>query len=254
MDCRDIEQLIDAYLDRELRPEEAERLEGHLDACAACSQQYRPVIEALRGGDELPVPAGLRERVLAAVLDVQMQAEPSGLLYVEDEAAERCATAVSAVAPLLTEQWHTGTGLNGRQNAVHQIQPARRGFSRWLLQPSSIGSLAACVVLAFSALLAWQIRPVAVAPDTRVTAEVAEPHSTFLTQAFAMGQAQAAVLRTSANPAPMFAQALAIDRLMQPPDEAAVLANRRSLRDLPTDTPPGVPEITILITGLKLGV
>ncbi|MEP7310546.1 MAG: anti-sigma factor [Acidobacteriota bacterium] len=39
MDCRDVEGVLDAYLDRELEPAESAPVREHLGACAACRQR-----------------------------------------------------------------------------------------------------------------------------------------------------------------------------------------------------------------------
>ena len=39
MDCGDLERQLDAYLDQELRAEQAAAVGEHLRSCAACSRQ-----------------------------------------------------------------------------------------------------------------------------------------------------------------------------------------------------------------------
>lgn len=65
--CRQIEQQIQNYLDRELNETQQQELLAHLDRCDACRASYAPLLEAI--GDlegELPatVPAGLLQKVL----------------------------------------------------------------------------------------------------------------------------------------------------------------------------------------------
>jgi anti-sigma factor (TIGR02949 family) len=41
MTCADAFARLDAYLDRTLTPEEAQEVEGHLQACSECACEYR---------------------------------------------------------------------------------------------------------------------------------------------------------------------------------------------------------------------
>lgn len=67
MSCRERREIISAYVDGEIPPEEARLLEEHLAGCAGCRdlvRRMRTLDEglALSGGD---VPPGFRERVFA---------------------------------------------------------------------------------------------------------------------------------------------------------------------------------------------
>jgi anti-sigma factor (TIGR02949 family) len=40
-DCEKCEELLQGYLDRDLKPEEVQTAEGHLDGCDYCRRRYR---------------------------------------------------------------------------------------------------------------------------------------------------------------------------------------------------------------------
>ncbi|MFQ6131039.1 MAG: zf-HC2 domain-containing protein [Armatimonadota bacterium] len=70
LNCKAAQEAASAYLDAELEPRVAERLEAHLMACAQCAEQFEllrlcvPAPPAVR-----PVPAGMRQRILATVAE-----------------------------------------------------------------------------------------------------------------------------------------------------------------------------------------
>ena len=70
-DCAEAFARLDDYLDRELAPEELERVARHLEVCATCAEEFRfeaRVIELLKQRiTQLRAPAELRERVERAV-------------------------------------------------------------------------------------------------------------------------------------------------------------------------------------------
>ena len=68
MDCRDLETLIDVYWDREIDPDRAASVRRHLGQCASCHARYAAMDEWLGSPNRLTVPAGLRGRVLEAVI------------------------------------------------------------------------------------------------------------------------------------------------------------------------------------------
>lgn len=69
MECREVEQMIDAYLDRELPAGEARAVESHLADCAACRDRHGPVVDMLTVPEPARVPDGLRDRIVTAVSD-----------------------------------------------------------------------------------------------------------------------------------------------------------------------------------------
>jgi anti-sigma factor RsiW len=67
MECREIQEMIGAYVDSEVRPEEARRVEEHLGECGEC----RAAVKRMRALDvavaraEGDVPHGFREDLFA---------------------------------------------------------------------------------------------------------------------------------------------------------------------------------------------
>lgn len=72
MECRDVERLIDAYLDRELSAESAHEVESHLASCPTCRGRYGGMVSLLTSTGEVDVPEGLRDRIMAGVRDQSM--------------------------------------------------------------------------------------------------------------------------------------------------------------------------------------
>ncbi len=106
MNCQRVRELLPAYVDGDLEPEDRDRVSQHLGACAGCSQRlavHRQLVAAL---PELPGPPG--EAVVAARLRAHVMAQVGGRpdwrpLW---QAAERIGNAagwlaVSALAALL---------------------------------------------------------------------------------------------------------------------------------------------------------
>jgi len=67
MECREIEWLIDAYLDRTLSRRVAGELGAHLESCSVCRKTYGPMLRLLSSPEPIAVPDGLRDRIAAAV-------------------------------------------------------------------------------------------------------------------------------------------------------------------------------------------
>jgi anti-sigma factor RsiW len=67
MGDRDSERLIDAWLDGDLPADEAARVETGLRCDPELRRDFGPMVELLRSPEPTSVPAGLRERVVAAV-------------------------------------------------------------------------------------------------------------------------------------------------------------------------------------------
>jgi anti-sigma factor RsiW len=73
VNCKEVIELVDAYLDGELDPVNNREIEGHLQKCSACYQlfkEHHAVVGAV--GVVAPyhkAPAGLRERVQASLRD-----------------------------------------------------------------------------------------------------------------------------------------------------------------------------------------
>lgn len=77
MECRDNKLLIEAYWDRHLPAEMARQVERHLRSCPACRAEYGPVDVLLSEPEPVATPAGLRDRIMAAVAPLDMPATQS---------------------------------------------------------------------------------------------------------------------------------------------------------------------------------
>jgi len=71
--CRGMDPLLDAYLDSELAPAQVVEVDRHLQECGACAERIA-LDRAIRAGVRrtvraTPMPEGLRERVVARMLD-----------------------------------------------------------------------------------------------------------------------------------------------------------------------------------------
>lgn len=70
MNCRDIQNRISMYVDRETSPEENRLIRAHVYACPECQaelQAVEAVKSSLRGLSHCEPPAGMEDRLLAAV-------------------------------------------------------------------------------------------------------------------------------------------------------------------------------------------
>lgn len=69
--CEQVFRLLDDYLDRELSPDEIERVEEHLDTCAQCASESRferGMLEGLKAKiRQIDVPTSLVEKVETAL-------------------------------------------------------------------------------------------------------------------------------------------------------------------------------------------
>lgn len=65
--CEETLRRLEDFLDRELTPEEMQRVQAHLDTCAACTSQFRFESQVLDGLREkvrrIALPADLREKI-----------------------------------------------------------------------------------------------------------------------------------------------------------------------------------------------
>ncbi len=65
--CKDIQEVVERHLDRELDGAGEAALREHLAACSQCRGLYQPLLEMIRQVEQAPapeVPAGLYQRVL----------------------------------------------------------------------------------------------------------------------------------------------------------------------------------------------
>lgn len=215
MDCGDIERLIDAYLDRELTAAATDEVQAHLNECVACRRRYGPLVEMLTTPDVPAVPPGLREKVLAAVAEIPAATKGGRYMHRRDAGA---------------------------------TPPAHI----WRLQPAWIGALAACILLSFTSWTAWRLG-YNHGKKSPTASEVPAPVVIRTSPGFLLSLAQLALPGT--NPLPLVAQSAAIDRLLEPPDEACVILPRLvGQQAAPMEPPPNVPQMSILLSLPSLGV
>ena len=72
MDCRDIEQLVDYYLEDEMGLEEKLLFEEHLTECTCCSElvlDYQQVIEVARKLGQSPIPRSVSLKLRRTLKD-----------------------------------------------------------------------------------------------------------------------------------------------------------------------------------------
>jgi anti-sigma factor (TIGR02949 family) len=65
--CEEVFERLDDYLDRELRPEEMQMVQAHLEACARCASEHRFESGIIQGVREklkrLAVPPDLMQKI-----------------------------------------------------------------------------------------------------------------------------------------------------------------------------------------------
>ena len=65
--CEEVFRRIDEYLDRELAPQEVERVRAHLETCVVCASEYRfedALLREVRSKlRRVAMPADLRSRI-----------------------------------------------------------------------------------------------------------------------------------------------------------------------------------------------
>ncbi|MBI5635008.1 MAG: zf-HC2 domain-containing protein [Nitrospirae bacterium] len=70
MDCKEIQDKLSAYIDRELAPAEEERIRLHLDVCGTCTARYAMLLQAWQALDawqDVAPPDRMRTKILASV-------------------------------------------------------------------------------------------------------------------------------------------------------------------------------------------
>ncbi|HEV8357983.1 MAG TPA: zf-HC2 domain-containing protein [Gemmatimonadales bacterium] len=78
--CEEVFRRLDDYLDRELSTEEMRLVREHIATCAACAAEHRfeqRVLEDVKDKlRRIAMPAGLLDKVHAAILRAQAEAPP----------------------------------------------------------------------------------------------------------------------------------------------------------------------------------
>lgn len=77
LDCKAVMRQLWDYLDGELTPDRIEAVAAHLSVCERCFPQYefqRAFLTAIAAAQQTrPTPAGLRERVLSALMQAGLR-------------------------------------------------------------------------------------------------------------------------------------------------------------------------------------
>lgn len=154
MDCRDIEQLLDVYLDRELNDEAVQQFEEHLDACRECHSRHGAFLDLLTSEFETAVPPGLRERILQATAEVPLPSMPPKSAPVIYSYRPLWIGAAAACLTLFVTSWMV---LHLKPDADHGgVGPVATNVQQ--IQPSP-GLVASC---AQAAVLRGRVGPLAV--------------------------------------------------------------------------------------------
>lgn len=136
MECREAEQLIDRYLDRELSPELAGQLEFHLADCPRCRVKYGSVVDMLSSPQPLAVPGGLRERVLDTVNQQGMIQRATAGVVGERSPRRRWLGrigATAAAAGLFLAGWFSVQFWSSSTQLAVEPQPVVVVVSPWLI-------------------------------------------------------------------------------------------------------------------------
>lgn len=127
--CAQAMDLMSAGLDGELRPEQAEALQAHLDVCPDCKRLW----DAMRGLDQKlselrePAPEGLKRGVLYRIDQATGKAKKPGHRWFGP------GTAIGAVAAVLILL--VGIGVIPLGGRAQQAAPAEKGVTGVLAQP-----------------------------------------------------------------------------------------------------------------------
>ncbi len=76
MKCNDIELLLSAHIDDELSPQQSQAVQEHLQGCESCQEQLEELRVVDRKLSTLQPPAGLAQRIEAAVRQTQAESTP----------------------------------------------------------------------------------------------------------------------------------------------------------------------------------
>lgn len=154
MECREIEWLIDAYLDRTLSRRVAGELVAHLESCAACRKTYEPMLRLLSSPEPVAVPAGLRERIAAALSEATL-APAQGRQRPETAAdagrrtrrvAMPWAGAIAASVAFFVMGWLGSRWWVNRPTRLHPFDPGREHPpARVVLSPWAMSNLAQAI-------------------------------------------------------------------------------------------------------------
>ena len=173
MDCRDLDRLIDAYLDGELPAATAGELSRHLSGCARCQERYGPLVSLLAGREEIPAPVALRDRIMTAL---------------REEAA------IESLPP-------------GRKPLDH---PRR---SRWWLGPVAVAASVALFAFGWLSSQLWNGSPAAPPPRATLDVGKPSQITVVVSPWVLSSYVQGAAVRVPAGPMLLLAHAVAAEAM-----------------------------------------
>ena len=136
MGDRDTERLIDAWLDGELPADEAAKVEAGLRCDPELRRQFGPMVALLRSPEPTDVPAGLRDRVVAAVHE---QATREQVIRFESPAWRRVSRrlgwigAAAASVALFVTGWYGSQWWTKQEQPTVIVQQTPTVSNPWLL-------------------------------------------------------------------------------------------------------------------------
>lgn len=158
MDCNEARPLLGAAIDRELSAAEALHIETHLAQCARCrreTQLLRTVSDATRAAEYYRAPNALRERILAALPNVESAPAPAQHEASPDPTAPKTSATPSRPASAVpTRAKPRGRGVLGWAWPAWHIprgtptRPAASGRAPAVAWPAGIAAGALALMLA----------------------------------------------------------------------------------------------------------
>ncbi len=226
MDCRDVARDIDAYWDRELPADRSARIRAHLGQCPACHAEFGRLDDWLSARESVVVPADLRDRVVAAVLEAVDQGRGTGVLPVEHGQG----------GGFHRNAAKTGTPLTPRRTEA----PVSHGKYHRLIPLVWAGALAACITLLFVSR-----------PDViRTSPSITTPPDPVMIPSFVMAALQPSPIAAAGA---AMAQAAALERVTQTRPELPLRTGRRPLRAdfVPADSSRNVQQLPAVISAVS---
>ncbi len=110
LQCTEVLERLEEWMDGDLDPEEGNAIEGHLEGCAECRREHRLAVDIQNGLRSFPVhtlPPGLADTALAAAQDIDSPTPSHRQWWRRSGPAPILAAAAAAVfAVVLIRPWH----------------------------------------------------------------------------------------------------------------------------------------------------
>lgn len=171
MDCRDVNNLMEPFFDRELDNSSADEVRNHLAACQACGRRWGGLNLLLTDPEPVEVPAGLRDRIMTA-WDTR-QAEPASIPisrgWKQAFARLRYAGAIAACVLFFITGWLVSDRWGGKPAPV-VVQPSQPREITVVVSPWILSSMAQATAMPAPVspvvMLAGGVVPEMMAPQT----------------------------------------------------------------------------------------